>query len=437
MKLQSTKEKEFAQQLLDFLYNCPSPFHVTETVKTILLQNGFQELKASDKWTITKSGKYFTTRNNTTIIAFKTGSGELVENGFNIVAAHTDSPALRIKPNPEMNVEGKYLKLNTETYGGPILSTWFDRPLSMAGRVSLASDNIKFPETRFVNFDRPILYIPNVAYHFNRAVNEGVEFNKQRHMQPLLSMVNGYFEQHGFVQKLIADELGVDASKIIDFELNVYEYAKGEMVGLNEEFISSGRIDNLAMVHAGLEALLQCDNPKTTAVLACFDNEEIGSNTKQGADSPLLRNVLERITLQLSAESEAFYRAISKSFMVSADMAHAVHPNYAEMHDPVNRPYINGGPVIKINANQKYTTDCDTNTVFELLCRKAEVPYQKFVNRSDLAGGSTLGSIVTSQLDIRSVDIGNPMLAMHSLREFAGVTDHLYVTKVFKEFFTI
>jgi aspartyl aminopeptidase len=431
------KELELARDLIDFIYESPTAFHAVENVKDILKRKGFKELNLKDKWNIEKSGKYFVTKNGSALIAFIVGRGDIEKEGFRLIGAHTDAPTFSVKPNPEMVVENSYLKLNTEVYGGPIINTWLDRPLSIAGRVSLKSDNPLYPELKLVNINRPILVIPNLAIHMNRKINEGVELNKQKDTLPLLTLINETFEKNNFLLKIIAEELSVDVDAIIDFDLFLYEYEKGSIIGLNNEFISSGRLDDLAMIHAGIKAISEAEASTATNVMVCFDNEEIGSRTKQGAGSPMLRTVLERMILALGKDKEDFYRALYNSFIISADMAHALHPNSPEKHDPVNRPIINKGPVIKINANHNYTTDSDSNAVYEMICKKAGIPVQKFVNRSDERGGSTIGPISSSQLDIRSIDIGNPMLAMHSVRELAGVKDHYYVIKSFEEFYRI
>lgn len=432
-----TKELQFAQQLIDFLYESPTAFHAVENVKTDLKNAGFEELMEEDKWSLKKGGKYYTTKNHSALVAFVVGNGEIENHGFKIIGAHTDSPTFRIKPSCEMVVESTYVRLNTEVYGGPILSTWFDRPLSVAGRVVLKGENILYPKTKLVNIKRPILIIPNVAIHMNREVNKGVEINPQRDTLPLLSLVNEELEKGNYLINAIAKELGVEAKDIIDFDLFLYEFEKGSIIGLNNEFISAGRLDDLQMVHAGIEAIIEAPVTDATNVMVCFDNEEIGSSTKQGADSDMLANILERIVLAFGKEREDFFRALSKSFLISGDNAHAVHPNNPDKHDPTSRPVINKGPVIKINANFAYTTDSDSSIVYQEICKKAEVPFQKFVNRSDVRGGSTIGPISSTHLNIRSIDIGNPTLAMHSIRELAGVKDHTYVMKSFLEFYKI
>lgn len=432
-----TKEQVFAKELIDFIYDSPSNFHVVENIKDKLNKKGFKELNIRDRWNIEKGGKYYIVKNGTAIISLVIGQGEIEEDGFRIIGAHTDAPTFRIKPSPEILVENNYLKFNVEAYGGPILSTWLDRPLGLAGRVSLKAQNPLYPATRLLNINRPVLIIPNLAIHMNRKVNEGVELNKQKDMLPLVSLINEEFSKNNFLIKLIAKELNVEADEIIDFDIFLYEFEKGSIVGLNNDFISCGRLDDLAMVHAGIEAIGECNPSNATNVMVCFDNEEVGSSTKQGADSPMLRTVLERVVYALGKDKEDFFRALYSSFIISADMAHALHPNHTDVHDPTNRPIINKGPVIKINANQAYTTDSNSSAVYEMICEKAEIPVQKFVNRSDLRGGSTIGPISSTHIDIPSVDIGNPMLSMHSIRELGGVLDHYYIKKSFDEFYKI
>ncbi len=431
------QEKKFAEDLLDFIYASPEPFHAVRNVKAALLKKGFKELDRGYSWNLDKGGKYFSTKNDSALIAFTVGTGKVEENGFKIIAAHTDSPALKLKPSAEMLSDKNYLKLNVETYGGAILSTWLDRPLSMAGRVILKSANPLEPHTKFINIKKPILIVPNLAIHLNREVNEKKEFNKQIDMIPITELINNELSYDNYLKKMLSQQLNCEYDEILDFDLFLYEYDKGNIIGAKEEFISSSRLDNLAMVHAGVEALLESDASEATNVMVCFDNEEIGSMTKQGAASPFMKDVLRRVSWAINTNKDAFYRAKTNSFGISADMAHGVHPNFPEKYDPVLRPRINQGPVIKVNANQKYTTDGVSGAVFEMLCQKAGVPYQRYVNRSDVAGGSTLGSISSSQMDIRMVDVGNPMLAMHSIRELSGVMDHYYMKKVFETFFSI
>lgn len=431
-------EKQAAQDLIQFINESPTNYHAIQNVKKQLTENGFKQLFSGEAWHIERGGKYFVTKNHSSLFAFVPGEGNIAESGFKFICAHSDSPTFRIKPSAEMMVEGKYLKLNTEVYGGPILYTWFDRPLSMAGRVLLKSDNPLKPAIQFVNFKRPLLIIPHLAIHFNRTINEqGNPLSKQKDMLPVLGMINEHFEKDNFLLHLIAEEMGITSESILDFDLTLYDFEKGFLTGLQDEFISCGKLDDLAMVHAGMEALLRSQDCTKTKVLAVFDNEEVGSGTKQGAGSPVLRTIVERIVLGLGGSGEDLYRAIHNSFMISADMAHALHPNYPEKHDPTNHPFINGGPVIKLNANQKYVTDGDSAAVFATICQMAGVPYQTSVNHSDMAGGSTLGNILLSQMELRGVDVGNPMWAMHSVRETAGTKDHDFIIKAFTAFYNI
>ncbi len=430
-----TQEQKFAIDLIDFIYASPTRYQAVRNIKAALLKKGYKQLDRALSWDLQKGGKYFTSKNNSSIIAFVVGNGKVEDKGFKIISAHTDSPTLKIKPEPEIVSENSYLKINVETYGSVILSTWFDRPLSIAGRVSLVSNDPLKPIVKTLNIKKPVLVIPNLAIHLNRSINDGKKISKQKDMLPILRLIGDEFEKNNYLKTVIAEHLKVKTEEILDFDLELYEYEKGSIIGLNDEFISCGKIDDLSMIHAGFDALFNSSAAEATNVLACFDNEEVGSGTKQGAASPFLKDVLERITWTLNPEKDAFLRAKVNSFGISADMAHAVHPNIPEKHDPVARPHINKGPVIKVNANQKYTTDAISSAVFEMFCRKAGVPYQKYVNHSDEAGGSTLGSILSSQLDIRMTDVGNPMLAMHSIRELSGVKDHYYMTKVFEEFY--
>jgi len=431
------KEQKFAKSLIDFIDSSPSAFHATKNVEEILVKEGFKRINPEDKWNLEKEGKYYTVKNNSAIIGFVIGKGEIEEDGFKLIGAHTDAPAFRIKPNPEMTVEGKYLKLNTEVYGGPILNTWFDRPLSIAGRVSVQTENPLKPKELLVDMEKPITIIPNLAIHMNRSVNDGVKINPQTETLPLLSNINDKFEKDNFLVGLIAKKLNIKVDDILDFEIFLYGVEKGSLVGINEEFISVGKLDDLAMVHAGLNGLVDSKVGNGTNVLVCFDNEEVGSGTKQGAASPMLRSVLERIVLALGKDKEDYYRALSNSFIISADQAHGLHPNYTEKQDLTNRPVVNGGPAIKIAANQAYTTDSFSSAVYEGICKSINIPVQKFVNRSDAKGGSTIGPISSSQLDIPSVDIGNPILAMHSIKELGGVLDHYYTYQSFKEFYRL
>ncbi len=426
--------KKTSSELLALLDASPVNFLAAAYVERQLEANGFHRLDAAEPFPTLRAGdQYFITKNETAVFAFRVGTKLPAEAGFKLICAHSDSPGFRIKPRAEMWCEGGIVKLNTEVYGGPILYTWFDRPLSVAGRVLLRSDKPLHPVVKRVRIERPLLVIPHLAIHFNRQVNEGNPLSKQKDMLPVLGIVNEKLEADGLLLNVLAEELDVKVGDILDFDLCLYDVQKAVLTGLHEEFVSSGRLDDLAMVHAGLHALLNSNTTEMTQVLAVFDNEETGSGTKQGAASPVLRNLLERV----AGDSEALYRAVERSFMISADMAHAVHPNYPEKHDPTNHPVMGGGPVIKINANQKYVTDAESAAVFAEVCRLAGVPCQYFVNHSDSAGGSTLGNILTAQLPMRGVDMGNPMWGMHSVRETASVQDQEYVCRAFTKFFEL
>lgn len=426
---------KISKDLIEFINESPTAFHAANACKLLLIKANFIELKLEDKWNLEKGGKYFFTRNDSSVIAFIVGTGDIASEGFRIIGAHTDSPSFRIKPGGEMISEGGYVKLNTEPYAGGILNTWMDRPLSIAGRVALKAKKSIFPSTALVNFKKPLLVIPNLAIHMNRNINAGIELNKQKDMLPLMGIIDDRFGKENYILKAISEELDVPITEISDFDLFLYEYEKGCIAGINDEFISSSRLDDLTMVHAALYSLLKSNASEYTKLVVFFDNEEVGSTTKQGAASPMLKNAIERVLIAFGLNREDFFRSLANSFIITADSAHACHPNQGEKYDPVNRPMINNGPVIKLSANQKYTTDSVSCTVYKEICTRAGVPYQIFVNRSDQAGGSTIGPISSTQLDIASVDIGTPLLAMHSIRELGGVLDQSYVIKSFIEFF--
>ena len=429
--------KQFAKNLVDFIYESPTAFHTIETSEELLKVNGFKKLEATEKWNIEKGGKYYTTKNSSAIVAFTVNTDDLTKDGFRMIGSHSDSPSFRVKPNPEMEVEKTYLKLNTECYGGPILNTWLDRPLAIAGRVILKGDNILKPVETLVNINRPVCIIPNLAIHMNRSINEGVALNKQKDMLPFVGLLNETLEKDNFLLNTVANELGRKSEEILDFDLFLYEYEKGSLIGVNEELMSSGRLDNLAMSHASLHALINAEAKSGVNMTVVFDNEEVGSSTKQGADSNMLINILERISLCLGQDREDFLRSLYSSFMISADLAHAVHPNVTEKHDPTNRPIMGRGPVIKINANQAYTSDSYSISIYKTICKEAGVNYQEFVNRSDERGGSTIGPISSTHIDIPSVDVGSPILAMHSIRELGCVEDHMDIYKTFKKFYEL
>lgn len=423
--------------LAGFLDSSPVNFWAVRTIVRHLLATGFSELDMRDKWEIVPGGKYFVKKNDSAVFAFVAGSGD-VHAPFRIISSHSDSPGFRLKPNCEIVSDGNVVKLNTEVYGGPILYTWFDRPLSIAGRVVLRSDNPLHPRSEIIKFDRPLLTIPHLAIHFNRAVNEGNPLSKQKDMLPILGKVADAKQAKGLVTRMVAEKLDVDPWQILDYDLLLFDTTRASIGGLNGEFISSGRIDDLSMVHASLCALLDMSSSdiEATRVMAVFDNEETGSGTKQGAASPMLDYILRRIVYSRGGNEDDYFRAVADSFMISADDAHGVHPNYVDKQDPTNHPVLGEGPVIKINANCKYMTDADSAAVFRALCEDAGVKCQYFVNHSDVAGGSTLGNILTSQIPLRGVDMGAPIWAMHSVRETAALADHSSTIKVFSQFFS-
>jgi len=426
------------EDLLQFLDNSPVNFLAVKTICQQLSEAGFERLDACNKLGEMKPGKqFFLTKNDSSVYAFRIGTEPLGEAGFHIICAHCDSPTFRIKPNAEMTGEGGIVRLNTEVYGGPIMSTWFDRPLTIAGRVIVRSSDVMHPTTLLLHVRRPLLQISNLAIHFNRQVNDGVKLSKQKDMLPILGIINDELERGNLLINLICEELKVAQKDILDFDLYLADATPACTFGIHNEFISSGRLDDLSMVHAGLQALLQSGEktPRVTQVLAIFDNEETGSQTKQGAGSPFLASLIERIVLAQGGTTEDFRRSIEQAFMVSADNAHAWHPNYSEKYDPTNHPVLGGGPVIKFNAAQKYASDAVSAAIFAGLCEKADVPCQRFVNHSDVAGGSTLGNILASSLPLRGVDMGNPLLAMHSCRETAAVKDHIYCIEAFRTFY--
>lgn len=428
--------------LEDFMNASPVNFFAVETIKKCLTEAGYKEWKAGEPCPEVKSGdKLFSTKNGSAIFAFHMGRKTLAEGGMRIISAHSDSPCFRVKPNAEIKCEGGLVKLNTELYGGAIMSTWMDRPLSLAGRVVLAGECMTEPEVRLLRINRPILTIPNLAIHFNRQVNDGVALSKQKDMLPVLTTVSGERgEVNGSILKtLVAEELGVKAEDILDFDLYLYDTTPAGRVGLHGELIQSGRLDDLSMAHAGMEALLaDGETPEVTKCLTIFDNEETGSQTKQGAGSPFFASLVQRLVARQSetcaSHFEDFAMCVERSFMVSADNAHAWHPNYSEKYDPTNHPVMGGGPVIKYNASQKYLSDAVGASVFMQACKKAGAPYQTFVNHSDVAGGSTLGNILSSSFPVKGVDMGNPIWGMHSVRETASMQDHENCIKVFTAF---
>ena len=428
--------KSFAREVIEFIDESPSTYHVVKNCSDILDENGFERIMPREKWEIKKGGKYFLKKSSSTIIAFTVGEDFDVKNGFKIFGAHTDSPCFRIKPNPEIITEN-VVRLNTEVYGGPILSTWFDRPLSIAGRVIVKGENSFFPRTVKIKIDEPLLTIPNLAIHQNREVNNGVKIDKQNDVLPVISLINKNFEREGYLERIILEKTGIKKEDIIDFDLYLYATEKGCLLGANEEFMSSPKIDNLASVYTGLIGLLEAEeNQDRINIFVAFDNEEIGSATKQGADSNYLLNTLERISLALGLSRGDFLRMLESSYILSADAAHAAHPAHLGKTDPTNRGKINEGISIKISAKQKYTSDGYSIAVIKQLIEGTEIQIQPFVNESNELGGSTIGPISSTHLDIDGVDLGVPMLAMHSVRELCGIFDVFYLKELAKEFFS-
>ena len=428
------------KRLSSFLDASPVNFLAVKNITEELEQNGFRRVDATEALGEVKAGdKLFVTKNDSSVYAFQIGKKPLAESGFHMICAHCDSPTFRIKPNAEIGCEGGIVKLNTEVYGGPIMSTWFDRPLTLAGRVIVNGTDVMHPTTMLLHIKRPLLQISNLAIHFNRQVNDGVKLSKQKDVLPILGIISSELERGNMLMNIIVEELNkqqeVAREDVLDFDLYLADATPACTFGVHDEFISSGRLDDLSMCYAGLEALIASEATDTTQVLAIFDNEETGSQTKQGAGSPFLSYMLKRIALAQSGTAEAYYQAVERAFMISADNAHAWHPNYPEKYDPTNHPVLGGGPVIKFNAAQKYASDAMSASVFAGLCHKAGVPCQRFVNHSDVAGGSTLGNILASSIPLRGVDMGNAILAMHSCRETGSTLDHEYCVKVFTQFY--
>ncbi|MGI6009898.1 MAG: M18 family aminopeptidase [Ruminococcus sp.] len=419
--------RESVRELLDFIEKSPSCFHVTANMADILEKSGFHRLYEREAWKLEEGGKYYVMRNDSSLAAFSIPEKEW--KGFRIMASHGDSPSFRIKENPELELEGRFVRMNVEKYGGMLMSTWFDRPLSVAGRLLVQKE--AGIVSRLVNVDRDLMLIPSLAIHMNRKANEGYAYNAQRDMLPLFG--GG---EKGEWQRVLAESAGVAPEQILGADLFLYNRMKGSVWGGNHEFYSSSRLDDQACAFASLKGFLNSANDRFCRVHCVFDNEEVGSQTKQGAASTFLRDVLERIVLSSAMEREDYFRKLASSFLVSADNAHSVHPNQPDKSDVSNRPYLNHGIVLKYSANQKYCTDGASAAVFLALCRKAGISCQTFFNRSDMAEGSTLGNISSGQVSIPAVDIGLPQLAMHSAYETAGVRDLEDLIRLAAEFFS-
>ena len=431
------KIKYNPQDLLNFLYEGPTASHQVALMEKILIKEGYNALQESGIWTLEAGRKYYLKKQNAALIAFKVGTADLSENGLRIIGAHTDSPSFKLKSVPEMVTENTYLKFNVEMYGGAIAYTWFDRPLSLAGQVVVKSDNPLKPEVKLVKFNRPLLTIPSVAIHLNNTVNSEFGVNNQKDMLPIIRLVDKKFKKDGYLQNLLAKELGILFDDILSFELELYAFEKGTTVGENDEFIQAQGLDDKWMVYSALTAMLQNVDTKNTQIGLFVDNEEIGSLTARGANSTFTSSFLKRLAHALGYAEEEMHSILENSIVLSADLAHAVHPNAGELHDPTNRPVLGGGPVVKVAASGSYSTDATGLAIFKTLCEKAGVPYQTLYNRSDKRGGTTIGPMTAALLSARVIDMGAPLLAMHSIKELASLKDHEYTTRLFEILYTL
>lgn len=416
------------EELFRFIEKSPSAFHTVAAIQERLEQGGFTELFEGEAWKLVPGGKYFVTRNDSSLISFVLPAGEM--KGFHMVASHTDSPSFKVKPCPEIRLEESYVKLNTEKYGGMILSTWLDRPLSLAGRVYYEKEDGTVGKS-LVHLDRNLLVIPNLAIHMNRDINQGYAYNPQTDMLPILTD-----EKECRLREILSQELGIEEERILSEELFVYVRQKGCVIGEKGQWILAPRLDDLECVYAAREAMLMAEPKEYIALSAFFDNEEVGSGTKQGADSTFLEEVLAAATAALGFDENQRRRLLRESFLISADNAHALHPNHPEKADLTNRPRLNGGIVIKHHGGQKYTTDGYSEAYLIRLCREFGVTYQSYCNRSDIPGGSTLGNILTSHVSVPAVDIGFAQLAMHSAVETAGREDVWQGIRLFTGFWS-
>ena len=419
----------FNQDLLQFLAASPTPFHAVSEMATRLQAAGFSALDEADAWQLKEQGKYYVIRNGSALIAFTTSGGCPVESGYRMVGAHTDSPCLRVKPTPELNRQG-YFQLGVEVYGGALLNPWFDRDLSLAGRVSYKDDQGQI-KSALINYQDAIATIPSLAIHLDREANSSRSINAQKDIPPILMQAEKGKQDFRamLLARLKKEQPNTDAVKILDYELSFYDTQKPAVVGLENDFIASARLDNLLSCYIGLQSLLHCQDQN--ALLVCNDHEEVGSASSSGAQGPMLKSVLERIIPQ----PEQLTRALDKSMMISADNAHGIHPNFADRHDANHGPELNKGPVIKINNNQRYASNSETSSLFRHLADECEVPVQSFVVRSDMACGSTIGPITASEIGVKTLDIGVPQLAMHSVRELAGTQDAHYLYQVLAAFY--
>lgn len=427
--------KEFMQYLAD----SPVCFYAVKNLKKMLEEGGFQQLPLHQPWQVQEGGRYYVTLWDSACIAFTIPEDMSRAQAplYRLIGAHTDQPCLRIKPCSQIQQNG-YCKLNAEIYGGPIFSTWLDRPLSLAGRVTLRSENVFQPRTELVNLEKPVLIIPNLAVHMNRGVNDGVALNAQVDMLPVGSLIDTLGEeQEQMLLKALAEKLGTAQEEILDFDLFTYVTEKPEIVGFHDEFLSAPRLDDLVMVHTAARALIESKGGSGVNVLCAFDHEEIGSRTPQGAGTSTITYVMEKLSNALGRTREQFIDDIMQSFMISGDVAHAIHPNHPEKHDPVMKTQLGGGPVIKLAAGQSYVTQSCDYSVYEMICQKAGVPVQKFTNKSDARGGSTLGPVIAANLPCHIMDMGVALLSMHSAREMMAVRDYEYTKRSFIEFYNL
>lgn len=410
------------EKLFGLLEKATSQYHTVEGTKEQLVEQGYQELKLKENWDLIRGGKYMVDHHGSTIFAFVIGENFQAEDGFRIAASHGDFPGFRIKPNAEMEVNG-YLQLNTETYGGAILSSWLDRPLSVAGRVVLKTDDAFHPEVRLLDLKKPVLIIPNLAIHFNREMNKGVELRKQVEMLPIYGTTTGAMTK-GVFMDYIADALGVEAADILDYDLTIYNTDTPDYVGLQDEFVSAPRLDNLSSTQALIDGIVEGTRQKGLNMMIVYDHEEIGSRSKQGACSTLLASILEKIYMSLGFTAMDYTNALEDSLFMSVDVSHAFHPNYASKYDITNRHVLNEGFAIKAASNQSYATDSEAIAIVQQICEQEGIAYKKFLKHSDSVGGGTLGAISSAMIPIRTVDIGVPLWAMHSSRETMGVKDY-------------
>lgn len=414
-----------ARQLLDFIDASPTPWHAVATAEAHLQARGFVRLDEHERWRLAAGGRYYVVRGGVALAAFAVGSGPLAETGFRIVGAHTDSPGLRLKPRPALAGDG-LLRVAVEVYGGPILATFADRDLGLAGRVFVRS--AAGPSARLVRIDAPLLRLPNLAIHMNREVNEqGLKFNKQTELPLLLGLLDDADDAEARLRRLLAEQAQAAAADLLSWELSAYDVQKGVFWGMDGQFIAAGRLDNLSSCHAALQALTATEAPAATCVAVMFDHEEVGSESATGAGGTFAADVLGRLCFHAGLDGEDRHRALAKSFFVSADMAHAWQPNFPAAYEPGHKLMVNRGPVIKTHAQQRYTTSAETAARFMTCCERAGVPYQQYAHRGDLGCGSTIGPIVAAGLGIAGVDVGSPMWAMHSARESAGALDQAYM----------